>query len=794
MAKIASINSIQVRNNIHKTLTPPIKNINIPKVLNPKEIFPIFPTAMGANISTFLKDFRKTEEYNYYQLKTDKTTGEPYKPDIFQSAAAMNLFLGNDVLVTAPTGTGKTAIAEYIITKNFLDGKKTFYTTPLKALSNEKFAEFQKLYGKENVGLLTGDTKINIDAPIMVMTAEIYKNMVTADMFKDCNCQNEKHSMPKDLKTVIFDELQYLGDVDRGGVWEQSIMFTPKDVQILSLSATIGNNKEINQWISEVKGFKNTVVNPKDNYIPNINTVQKEAVLINVPSKNRHVPLNYELESIAADLRIPKAKSKHAKIEARKRAAHDTQTISAKPGEESYNFLTARLRKMDKLPAIYFIFSKKESHKLLKYFVENGEVLTNIDEREEIENILRRYKKEGVYLGESLDTTALLSGYATHNAGMLPSQKKLVEELFQKKLIKVVLATETLSAGINMPARTVVISSPRKPSSTSDAENDGKRFITPNEFHQMAGRAGRRGIDTEGFCYSLNCNEAQKNVYEKLIVSPANSLESNLDIDYAFIVNYMSAFKNNDDLNYIFGKSLFAHDFRGGLDKEKLSKIVDNIKLKQEILKDNYFVDENGEVLHKGKLIGKLNGYEQIPIINLIDEKVFEHLNPVQIAGIVGGLANIEHRDIDNYIDKGYDYELIDDSEFIITADKVISEVKDFEKYRDKLTPDQVLDIDYNAMAHLYAWADLNNNCAKSRKNWSTLYSGSLKYTIKDEGTLFKEIVSTIDMLKQLCEVADEGEKISITERDIQYYKDLKIKLMEAINLIQREPTDVSKI
>ncbi|MBQ7126567.1 hypothetical protein IJO12_05730, partial [bacterium] len=325
-------------------------------------------------------------------------------------------------------------------------------------------------------------------------------------------------------------------------------------------------------------------------------------------------------------------------------------------------------------------------------------------------------------------------------------------------------------------------------------ENDGKRFITPNEFHQMAGRAGRRGIDTEGFCYSLNCNEAQKNVYEKLIVSPANSLESNLDIDYAFIVNYMSAFKNNDDLNYIFGKSLFAHDFRGGLDKEKLSKIVDNIKLKQEILKDNYFVDENGEVLHKGKLIGKLNGYEQIPIINLIDEKVFEHLNPVQIAGIVGGLANIEHRDIDNYIDKGYDYELIDDSEFIITADKVISEVKDFEKYRDKLTPDQVLDIDYNAMAHLYAWADLNNNCAKSRKNWSTLYSGSLKYTIKDEGTLFKEIVSTIDMLKQLCEVADEGEKISITERDIQYYKDLKIKLMEAINLIQREPTDVSKI
>ena len=141
--------------------------------------------ATGLAISTFLKDFRKTaEEDNYFQLKTNPDTGKPFEADVFQKAAAMNLYLGNDVLVTAPTGTGKTAIAHYVITKNLNEGKRTFYTTPLKALSNEKFRDFCNTYGEENVGLITGDVKTNIEAPIIIMTTEVYRNMAANEIFE----------------------------------------------------------------------------------------------------------------------------------------------------------------------------------------------------------------------------------------------------------------------------------------------------------------------------------------------------------------------------------------------------------------------------------------------------------------------------------------------------------------------------------------------------------------------------------------------------------------------------------
>ena len=192
-----------------------------------------------------ISDFDRTVNANYFKLPATA------KPDVFQLAAAQNIFLDNDVLVTAPTGTGKTAIAHYAIGKNMRDGKKTFYTTPLKALSNEKFRDFQKIYGFENVGILTGDTKINSEAPIIIMTTEVYRNMVFGDKF------GHKNDLLNNLKTVIFDELHYMGDIDRGGIWEQSIFLSKPETQLLSLSATIGNNKEIASWMSQIRDNNN---------------------------------------------------------------------------------------------------------------------------------------------------------------------------------------------------------------------------------------------------------------------------------------------------------------------------------------------------------------------------------------------------------------------------------------------------------------------------------------------------------------------------------------------------------
>lgn len=786
MLKILPNNKIQFINN------PPLKQniINISNITTPlRADFSVIPKP---TVSTLIKDFRETvEEENYFKFKTNPSTGKPFTPDVFQNAAAMNLYIGNDVLVTAPTGTGKTAIAEYIITKNLKDNKRTFYTTPLKALSNEKFRDFSKIYGEENVGLLTGDTKINTNAPIVIMTTEVYRNMTASEYF---NTDNPSKTLLKDnLGTVIFDELQYLGDIDRGGVWEQSIMFTPKNVQILSLSATIENNTEVNNWIASVKGHKSVCVTPKEKYLPN-NSIEKETVLINVPSENRHVPLKFEPVFEPAEIKVPVGRSRKEQIKARREGAVKATTVYAKPAQETYIDITKRLYREDQLPAIYFVFSKKDCKNLLKYLSIEGEELTTREERAEIDSIIKKYKNEGTYLGKSLDINALRKGYAIHNAGLLPSQKKLVEELFQKKLVKVVLATETLSAGINMPARTTVISSPRKPASTSDGANDHKRNLTPNEFNQMAGRAGRRGIDTQGFCYPISCNFAQMNLYLQLINQPSNPILSNLDVDYSFIANYSSEYFNEELLRNILSKSFYACNPNGSLNEEKLNELMNRYNVRKNILSEYHFIDKNGNLTTKGELIKDLNGYEQIPIINLLCDKDFARLDAVQIASIIGGLANIKYNAKDDSSEnQSFDEEntcckYSVDLDYIQAVGKVYSEIKSYEKISDSLYPDRDLTVNGNIIEHIYKWAELNSENENSIENWEDIYESNLKYSIKDEGTLFNEISNTIDLMKQLCIVASNGEKLSSTEYDKEYYRNLQTKLEEGISLLKKEP------
>lgn len=732
----------------------------------------------GVIVSTFLQDYKKTaDEKNYFQFKIDPHTDKHFNPDVFQNAAGMNLYLGNDVLVTAPTGTGKTAIAQYVISKNLNDGVRTFYTTPLKALSNEKFLDFSKTYGKENVGLITGDTKINTNAPIIIMTTEVYRNMAATEQFNfDLN---NKKGIPNGVKTVIFDELQYLGDEDRGGIWEQSIIFTPKNIQILSLSATIQNNEEINTWIASIRGRNAESTTPDKTYLP-VRKAEKESVLINVPSENRHVPLNFEIENVAAEIKVPQGGSKAQQQKAKQEGARLSQTIYAHPRRDAFKSITKKLNQEGKLPAIYFIFNKKECKNVLKYLSEEGELLTCKDEQKEIQEILDRYKKEGIYLGESLNLDALKKGYAIHNAGLLPSQKTLVEELFQKKLVKVVLATETLSAGINMPAKTTVISSPRKPSSTSDGGEDHKRSLTANEFHQMAGRAGRRGIDTEGFCYPVSCNAEQRKFYEELMASPSNELESSLKLDFSLIANYLSEFTTEEELNHILlKKSLYTFN-----KPEKIQDLLNDFNLKKELLISENFLDSDCKLSDKAYLLKLINGYEQIPIINLVTGKAFEGLNAYQIAGVVGALANIEYYTKGDFPQKPFEMKNSDDADFIRTVRLANDEIKSFESRSEALYPQRELKLNPNTADHVYEWAKSNKFSHNSRLNWKNLYSGNLRFSIRDEGSLFKEISMTADLLKQLSEIADAGFAIT----GDKYYKGLKNKFEEALNLIQKEP------
>lgn len=726
------------------------------------------------------KEYYKTLEENYFQLP------QGAEPDIFQKASAMNILKDNDVIVTAPTGTGKTAIALYAITKNMNDGVKTFYTTPLKALSNEKFRSFQKIYGEENVGLLTGDNKVNIDAPIVVMTTEVYRNMVLSDKF------NHDNAMLDNLKTVIFDELHYLGDADRGGIWEQSIILSEPKTQLLSLSATIGNNKDIANWMATTKNHpKAEIVSSKNRDMETYkaqNNVPEHTVLIDVPTENRHVPLKFEVLPVQPEGGTSVQKNKHDNRNKKNKHNKTQNTQSAiptrmpKPSLQSYQKMVEKLQKEDKIPAIFFVFSKRGSNIILRHLSKFGPDLNNSAEKSEISKIIKSYKKDGKYLGESLNYRALEKGYAVHNAGLLPAQKELIEELFNKKLVKVVLATETLSAGINMPARTTVITSDRTPAGE----------LNPNKFHQMAGRAGRRGIDTQGYCICMSVTKEQGEKYKKLISSPPNNLESAFRPDFSFVAGYYETCQNDEIINELLDKSFYAYDQNPQMQKIKSKEMKSFFAQRRLILQKLGFM-KGHELTEKGKLLAKLNGYEQLPIVNLIHMKGLADMTPVELATAVGTMANTCLKQEDKTYEK---YQVI---KFLHENSKVEDFVQKFNKnikiYNSeigKFDKDyKEVETDTKATQHLYEWAKLNSQSTDSVENWKTLYHGDLSSTIKNEGSVFKEITMTADLLKQMKSIAQAGMEFSDDKKDYQYYHQLFHNIDDALGLICRTPVEI---
>ena len=734
------------------------------------------------NISFTGKSYEKTLEENYFKLPQGAS------PDIFQKASAANLYAGNDVLVTAPTGTGKTAIALYVITKNLEEGKKTFYTTPLKALSNEKFRNFQKIYGEENVGLITGDTKINKDAPIVIMTTEVYRNMIFGERF------NEHNPILDNLKTVVFDELHYLGDLDRGGVWEQSIILSNPKTQLLSLSATVGNNEDVARWMAKSRGLgfsrpSSAALRPESSNStfshPMQNISGNTVTLINVPSKFRHVPLEFEnvlMSGSKKQISKPK-KDKHGnEIQDRRIPV---------PQNEDYQRMVTMLKKNDRLPAIFFVFNKKGSKAILEHLAKFGEKLNSESEIEQIKETIERYKSEGKYLGETLNMKALYKGYAIHNAGLLPTQKELIEELFQRKLVKVAIATETLSAGINMPARTTVISSYMKPTSDPDAVG-GRRELTPNEFHQMAGRAGRRGIDKIGYCYTMSMDSNQKAEFDFLISSEPNELKSAFNPDYSFVAGYYDSCKTDDFIKEIADKSFYTYDRNGDISAKKSKEFLKNFGTKRKVLRKFDYLDSAHNLSTKGKLLAKLNGYEQIPVIEAVVTQKFGGMSPVELAAAVGTMANIQIK----YKPKNPLGEIREKPQFShpnnVIDYFVTKQENVLKKYNDdmaKIDEDfREVEIDTKATNHIYDWAALNNENQDSTGNWAKLIENSKANPIRDEGTLFKEITMTADLLKQIMEISEEGLYLAENKLEARYYSELKETAKEAVKLIAREP------
>ena len=392
--------------------------------------------------------------------------------DDFQITACHAVEDGKGVLVAAPTGAGKTVVGEFAAFSALARGKKCFYTTPIKALSNQKYFEFVARFGEEKVGLLTGDTNINSEADILVMTTEVLRNMLYANS-----------STLTNLGSVVMDEVHYLADKFRGAVWEEVLIHLMESVQVISLSATVSNAEEFGEWLGEVRGSTEVIVS-EIRPIPLYQHVLIGNRLIDLFSEPGRVNpeiLGLEREALRR-VKTPRGR--------RDRFGEGDNRLSRAE-------IIDKLQRENLLPAITFIFSRVGCDAAVKQCLQAGIKLTTTEERLEIVNTAQRFtqnlaEEDLEVLGYREWLLALERGIAAHHAGLLPSFKGAVEELFKNGFVKAVFATETLALGINMPARTVVLEKLTK------WNGEAHVSITPGEYTQLTGRAGRRGIDIEG--------------------------------------------------------------------------------------------------------------------------------------------------------------------------------------------------------------------------------------------------------------------------------------------------------
>ncbi len=480
--------------------------------------------------------------------------------DPFQIEAIKAINSGNSVVLTAPTGSGKTLIGEFAIYRGLSHESRVFYTTPLKALSNQKFRDFVNQFGEKKVGLLTGDLSINREAPVLVMTTEIFRNMLYGEF--------EEFDDPLvNLESVILDECHYMNDPQRGTVWEETIIHCPSRTQIIALSATISNADQLQNWIEKVHG-PTVLVNSAYRPVP--------LDFIFCSAKGLHPLLNNKGSGIHPNCKIwraPKGQKKKGKV-----------GRIIQPKSPPIGFVISKLAERNMLPAIYFIFSRRGCDKAVENIKDLS--LVSYSEANLISQRLNIYLKNNADgIKDKFHCEALKRGIASHHAGLLPAWKELVEELFQQGLIKVVFATETLSAGINMPARTTVIST------LSKRTEEGHRLLFSSEFLQMSGRAGRRGKDSQGYVVTLQTRFEGAKEASILATSQPNPLVSQFTPSYGMVLNLLQNYnldKSRELVKRSFGSFLYSEEsseekiILDNLDKDliELKKITENISWK----------------------------------------------------------------------------------------------------------------------------------------------------------------------------------------------------------------------
>jgi len=495
-----------------------------------------------------------------------------FQYDPFQIEAINHIKNSDSVIVSAPTGAGKTVIAEAAIDFAMEQGKQAIYTAPVKALSNQKYRDFKEKYGDEAVGILTGDVSINAHAPIVIMTTEIFRNTLFENLRR-----------VEEVSWVIFDEIHYLDDLERGTVWEESIMFLPEHISFVGLSATVPNVDQIAEWVESIHNKKVHVI--KESHRP-------------VPLSHRFQCQNKLMSSKKALLKegyghMPDWNNKRSGFRNQKGGHKNKLKFNRLPQ------LIKHIQQNHELPCIYFVFSRKKARELAEEVV-HFEFLNAAESKETINMYWALCEKYSLTNDRSAHELSSLirNGIAHHHAGMLPTLKEVVEQLFTSKKLKLIFTTETFAIGINMPARCVVFDELRKYSGT------GFGNLRTRDYFQMAGRAGRRGMDECGTVYSrINPKYISHNDVVDIIYGQTEPVISQFNATYATVLNLYALFA--EDLLSVYPRSL--HYFQSS--KKKHKKATALLERKILLLKDMGYIAD-GKLTDKGLFASSLYGYE----------------------------------------------------------------------------------------------------------------------------------------------------------------------------------------
>ncbi|MBI5572339.1 MAG: DEAD/DEAH box helicase [Desulfomonile tiedjei] len=641
------------------------------------------------------------------RLLADIGTPEPapFVPDPFQLEAVTRI-MHEDVLVVAPTGSGKTWIALEATKKYLAAAAKVWYATPLKALSNAKYEEFGEALGPERVGILTGDRKENPDAEFIVGTTEILRNQLYDAM---------QSGEDLDLHLVVLDEAHYLGDPERGVVWEEVMIYLPARVHILLLSATVSNANEVVQWLRHIRGRKCSVVQATGRPVP-------LHALFRMP--------NGEITPLLDGQKLFPKVAPFAQVQRKARRSREFPA-------PDMNEIIATLRECHLLPAIIFMKARAECDRAIERLAPSSVA----PHEDGFEAAVRTYVEPYPELSNHRGLEDLLVTRAgSHHAGQLPGWRLLIEKMMVLGYLDVIFSTSTVAAGVNFPARTVVLLQSDRFNGTSFVD------MSATDLHQMTGRAGRRGKDNTGFILVIPGKFMDTGLAKKLLLSPPEPLQSRITVNFSMVLNLLLS---HDPAGV---KELLGHSFASFHKNPRVSEKVNRRLVREfqahlDVLQELGYVDEHGVPTYDGRWAARLRLDHPLLIAELIRQGEFRNCGPRELAALIAPFVTDKDKEVH------MTRELWQDTRSLW---------KSFRRMAGRLRPImQFLDSRGFAIPPIMFWPAASAFLWATEVEWSELTS----HMTADEGDLAMLMLRDADHLRQLLSLEDEEPQLAATAR-----------------------------